>query len=170
MAIQSVKSIFIGVIATIVGGLILLWWVDLLPLQRVGDFTTDFKGRSHTFSFYSPQIKIYEGQNTMIEQSQRVYKDTLNSESATFIFWELTVNHPELGSDTPVNMLVVYKNGSGEELTRMNYEAVSKKGWAASMYTWGWGSETPGYWKNGNYTIELYYSGNLIASKPFFIL
>lgn len=171
MAIQSVKSILTGVVATVIGGIVLLWLIGIIPIeQTTSPLNESSLDQSKPFSFYSPVIKVFEGSGTIIEQSDRVYQDTFSASQLTYIYWELVVNHAELKEDVPVTILSVYRNDKGEELTRMNYESTSRKGWKASMYTWGWGSAQPGYWKSGEHVIELYYSGNLIGSKKFHIL
>jgi len=171
MAIQSVKSILIGVATTVIGGLLLLWWVGVIPQnQSLPSTNSGISNTTQAFSFHSPVIKNFEGNGDVIALSERFYQDTFNSKQANYIYWELVIRHSELKEDTPVTILSIYKNDKGEELARMNYEAVSLKGWKSSMFTWGWGSVESGYWKSGDHFIELYYSGNLIGSKKFHVL
>lgn len=176
MAAQSIKSVITGIVATFLGGILFVWFFDLGPfaapdpvedLSNVESITANEKKQS--FSFHSPEIKFYEADVDGTLKDQRVYRDTFSSAEARFIFWELIIKHKELTQDSDINLLVIYREPGGSEKARLNYEATSLAGWSSSAYTWGWGRSEPGTWLPGEHLLELYYQGNMLASRPFYI-
>lgn len=176
MAVQSVKSIITGIVATFLGGILFIWFFDLGPFSEPVpvDEKTNIEIKSdndkkQSFSFHSPKLQFYEADVDGAVRDQRVYLDTFSSEEARFVFWELEIKHKELTQDTDINLLVIFRESGGGEKARMNYEATSLAGWSSSVYTWGWGRSEPGVWLPGEHVLELYYQGNLLVSRSFYI-
>lgn len=177
MAVQSIKSVITGIVATFLGGILFIWFFDLGPFaeqspvedQNVAESSTDNDEKKQSFSFHSPEIKFYEADLEGTSKAARIYSDTFSSEEARFIFWELVIKHKELTQDSDISLLVIYRGPEGSETARLNYEATSLAGWSSSVYTWGWGRSEPGSWLPGKHVLELYYQGNMLASSPFYI-
>lgn len=177
MAVQSIKSVITGIVATFLGGILFVWFFGLGPFAEPGPIEdldngesfTDTDKKKQSFSFHSPEIKFYEADVDGTLKDQRIYHDTFLSAEARFIFWELLIKHKELTEDSDIHLLVIYRGPGGSEKARLNYEATSLAGWSSSAYTWGWGQSEPGSWLPGEHVLELYYQGNMLASRPFHI-
>ncbi len=172
MALNVAKSIFAGILATIVGGLILI-----VVLRQTGFFQNNTKEKelaqsteiAESFSFYSPKLTFFESGKAFQARELRVYSDSFPADTARYINWELNLKHAVLEKRTPVNFLVIYRHSDGKEFGRKQFDNFAEAGWSSSTYTWNWGAEEPGVWKPDTYTVEIFYKGNSVAKNQFVI-
>jgi hypothetical protein len=173
MALHVAKSLIGGILATVIGGLILI-----LILRQTG-FFKDQPGNeeeisqvadiAESFSFYSPVLTFFESGPEIPQQADRVYNDSFPASAARYINWELNLNHAELKKRTPVNFLVIYRHSDGTEFGKAQYDNFAEAGWSSSMYTWSWGADEPGVWKPDTYTVEIFYRGNSVVKNEFVV-
>lgn len=173
MAVHIAKSMITGIVATVVGGLILIF-----ILREMGFFHTNLSlvelseektELSNSFSFYSPELTFFESGAEVPDRQNRIYTDSFSASSARFINWELKLYHAVLEMRTPVSFLVVYAHSDGKEFGRAQYDNFAEAGWNSSLYSWSWGSNEAGVWKPDTYTVEIFYRGNSVIREQFVI-
>ncbi|MBK7427102.1 MAG: hypothetical protein IPI60_08750 [Saprospiraceae bacterium] len=173
MALHVAKSLIGGILATVIGGLILMY-----ILRQTGFFQDKSKDEveqiqvadiAESFSFYSPVLTFFESGPVIPHKANRVYADSFPASTARYINWELNLNHSELKKRTPVNFLVIYRHSDGSEFGRAQYDNFAEAGWSSSMYTWSWGADEPGVWKPDIYTVEIFYRGNSVVKNQFVV-
>jgi hypothetical protein len=181
MPVQSVKSIVSGVIATIIGGAILIFIYTKFGREKVvEDPVVDNQQvlagsdqkifYSDLLSFSNPIIKMYECGAERPPKEERKYTDVFQKKHTRYINWELTLSHQPLEQDVNVSILTTYLYSNGEVFASNNFDQIAKQGWEGSIYTWGWGWNDPGNWPLDTFTVECYIKGNLVAKTKFSII
>lgn len=174
---QTLKSFLGGIAATVIGGLLVFY---ILQRQGVLQPKGEAPERPQTvqqeepaeaidglFSYHSPTITFYESGDSTIGKEDRTYETRFDSQQARYINWELTLKYEPAGVRKRFQILAVFRKADGSEVARETLDTYIEKDWNESYHTWGWGSAEPGFWEKGNYTVELYMSGNKVIEGQF---
>lgn len=173
MAVHVAKSLIGGILATVIGGLILIFILRqtgfLGEKSEPEEEVIQVADIAESFSFFSPVLTFFESGPSIPHKANRVYADSFPASTARYINWELNLNHSELKKRTSVNFLVIYRHSDGTEFGRAQYDNFAEAGWSSSMYSWSWGADEPGIWNPDTYTVEIFYRGNLVISEKFVV-
>ncbi|MFC2165821.1 protein kinase [Acidobacteriota bacterium] len=115
------------------------------------------------------EVKFYEGGTNGVAYKQRVYSNRFASNNSRFVFWELHLKHPAPGRRVDFKVDAVWYNPDGSVFSRQTKSTYLEPDWKTSWHVYGSGWEKPGNWKPGNYRVDLFVKGKIIASASFAI-
>jgi len=112
-------------------------------------------------------VRFFESPKDMPAIGSRVYSTRFQSSSARYINWELELSFNSPGENLKAPIQIVWHGTNDEELTRQETNFDINSGTNSSRHAWGWGQQTPGYWKPGTYKLEFFDGGQKVASGAF---
>jgi len=131
------------------------------------EYYNEFNGKESTaFSISETEVANTDTDNNIISS----WNTTIYDFKTKYITPRITVNVKKSGTYniyvkfiTPTGLSTGSSSPSG-----YSYKSSIKMEAGTHTYTLsGWGSNTAGHWKKGNYRFEFYYEGNLIGKKEF---
>ncbi|MHC4535553.1 MAG: FecR family protein [Planctomycetota bacterium] len=113
---------------------------------------------------YVRAFELFEGGPK--HTGEREYKRRFSKAAARRIYWELTLDYPLSERDSDIDIKAVWKGQDikfPEQFVKFPLKAnMTRAGFAISM---GWNS--PGYWKPGIYSVDLFVNGQAVAGDLF---
>lgn len=132
-------------------------------IEDAGEKITDSKNPY----FNIEGVKLYEGQFDDVITEERKYYKTFSHTDTRYIHTEVLLKNLNKSRRWNCELFIKYYN-EARELKGMITKLVEvKKGTDNIFLAAGWGSNTPGSWRNGRYTVELVFMDRLIAAVPF---
>jgi SpoVK/Ycf46/Vps4 family AAA+-type ATPase len=108
-------------------------------------------------------VRLYEGQYDDVMEEDRTYFNTFSSEETRYIYSEIFLRNLVKEDNWHCELFVRFYNESRElkgQVTRLHNV---KKEDEVIKISAGWGANTKGSWKKGNYSIEVVFMDKLIA-------
>jgi len=166
------KGMIGGVLATVIGGLILLAIVrpfsgnggDSIPQET--PLVAATAPVPSGFSFHSPKLHFYASEQE-IPVAERRYQTRFSKDSLAYLNWELNISYTKKEGRIPFSIMAVYSHSDGSEFARQTLETYVDKGWSNSYHNWGWGWDKPGEWPKDTFTVALYIQGNMVKQGKF---
>ena len=115
-------------------------------------------------------LRFYETGDLTLRVNQRVYGDQFSSKTARYIYWQMDLNNLPLPEKVHMDFAAVYYGPDGSVINRQTSRFSDDEGGANSHYQWGIGEQQPGYWIQGEYWVELFVDGELVAAGGFQIV
>lgn len=114
-------------------------------------------------------LNFFEGGRHGVPYGEREYNSYFEQHSTRFIYYELGLSYDTPGKRINFILEVVYSNRNGSVIERFNQEHYVDSNWTSSYHCSGWGWPNPGFWPEGQYTVEIYNSvnGKFITSGIF---
>jgi hypothetical protein len=174
--VEHLKGMFGGILATVIGGLILL--AIIRPFSSKGESTPGVQEETTEeepeteytpFSFYSPKLRFYASGEDIPDLDKRRYQTRFAKDSLAYLNWELNLSYGKAKKRMPFSVMAVYYHANGDEFARQTLETYADKDWENSYHNWGWGWDKPGEWPKDTFTVELYIRGNMVKKGAFVV-
>jgi len=133
-------------------------------VEDVGDFSLMEDNNSYV-SLHS--LKLYEGQYDDVLEEDRTYMVAFSSEESRYIYAEIKLDNKILEDNWHCELFVKFYNESRElkgQVVRLHNVRKEDK---IIKVTAGWGANTKGSWKQGQYSIEVVFMDRLLAVVYF---
>ncbi len=112
-------------------------------------------------------LKLYEGQYDDVLEEDRAYMTAFSSEESRYIYAEIKLDNKILEDNWHCELFVKFYNESRElkgQVVRLHNVRKEDK---VIKVTAGWGANTKGSWKQGQYSIEVVFMDKLLAVVYF---
>ncbi len=117
--------------------------------------------------FNLKSVRLYEGKYDDVIEEERKYFKVFSGEETKYIYSEIILENNFIDKDWFLELFVKYYNEAKELKGQVvKLQSVGKDDDLIKI-TAGWGSNTPGSWRFGNYTVDIIFLDTLIASVPF---
>lgn len=133
-------------------------------VEDVGDFSL-LEDSNPYVSLHS--LKLYEGQYDDVLEEDRTYMVAFSSEESRYIYTEIKLDNKILEDNWHCELFVKFYNESRElkgQVVRLHNVRKEDK---IIKVTAGWGANTKGSWKQGQYSIEVVFMDKLLAVVYF---
>lgn len=133
-------------------------------VEDVGDFSL-LEDSNPYVSLHS--LKLYEGQYDDVLEEDRIYMVAFSSEESRYIYTEIKLDNKILEDNWHCELFVKFYNESRElkgQVVRLHNVRKEDK---IIKVTAGWGANTKGSWKQGQYSIEVVFMDKLLAVVYF---
>lgn len=133
-------------------------------VEDVGDFSL-LEDSNPYVSLHS--LKLYEGQYDDVLEEDRTYMIAFSSEESRYIYTEIKLDNKILEDNWHCELFVKFYNESRElkgQVVRLHNVRKEDK---IIKVTAGWGANTKGSWKQGQYSIEVVFMDKLLAVVYF---
>jgi len=117
-------------------------------------------------------VKFFElGKGNVPPEAQRNYANAFSQPVARYIGWEIEISMSPRSEDLEYTMETVWSKPDGSVLLRQTLPTKVNKDWTGiNQVNGGFGSEDPGTWQPGTYTVDFIVNQNKIASGKFTIV
>ena len=112
-------------------------------------------------------LKLYEGQYDDVNDDDRIYMRSFNSEDTRYIYLEMKFNNLYKDVEWQGEFFAKFINQNRELKGQVTRLRKIKKNEDSIVLTAGWGSNVKGSWKPGDYQIDLMFLDQLLATVPF---
>ncbi len=112
-------------------------------------------------------LRLYEGQYDDVNEDDRIYMKSFNSEETRYIYLEMRFNNMFPSVEWQTEFFAKFFNQNRELKGQVTRLRKIKKSEESIILTAGWGSNVKGSWKPGTYQIDLMFLDKLLASVPF---
>jgi len=112
-------------------------------------------------------LRLYEGQYDDVNEDDRIYMKSFNSEETRYIYLEMRFNNLYKEKEWQSEFFAKFINQNKELKGQVTRLRKIKKNEDSIVLTAGWGSNVKGSWKPGTYQIDLMFLDKLLASIPF---
>ena len=112
-------------------------------------------------------LKLYEGQYDDVNDDDRIYMRSFNSEDTRYIYLEMKFNNLYKEVEWQGEFFAKFINQNRELKGQVTRLRKIKKNEDSIVLTAGWGSNVKGSWKPGDYQIDLMFLDQLLATVPF---
>ncbi len=112
-------------------------------------------------------LRLYEGQYDDVNEDDRIYMKSFNSEETRYIYLEMRFNNLFKSAEWQGEFFAKFFNQNRElkgQVTRLRKIKLNEESF---ILTAGWGSNVKGSWKPGEYQIDLMFLDKLLATIPF---
>ena len=111
-------------------------------------------------------LKLYESSFAGLDKGYRQYLRFFDGSVVRYLNFEVNLSYPFQHASQSFDIeWVYYLNGSRDSGSVSKFSTF--QGSTGSSHTAGWGANLPGTWYPGNYVLELYSEGVLIATGEF---
>ncbi len=149
-------------------------WEAWMDGQKVGakyfyieDTGTEWENVENNPYFNLRSVKLYEGKYDDVLEEERKYLKVMSSEETRYVYSEIILENNFMGKDWFLELFIKYYNEARELKGQVvKLQSVGKEDDLIKI-TAGWGSNTPGSWRYGNYMVDIIFLNTLIASVPF---
>ena len=118
--------------------------------------------------FEIDEIRLFESGREGLPSNERVYLKTFASAITRYINIEMKLKNLHTHEDAfPLELQFQFYNDSGQQKAFMSYFKIFEKKPNTITLDTGFGSDTPGYWYDDNYTLEVVFMDQMIAVVPF---
>ncbi len=112
-------------------------------------------------------LKLYEGQYDDVMEEDRTYMKVFSSEESRYIYSEIVLTNKIKDDNWHCELFVKFYNESRELKGQVTRLQNVKKDDDLIRISAGWGANTKGSWKQGNYSIEVVFMDKLVAVVYF---
>ncbi len=117
------------------------------------------------FNFKS--LRLYEGKYDDVIENEREYLKVFSHEETRYIYAEIILENKYLSNDWFLEMFVKFNNEAKELKGHISKLVEINRTENEIKITAGWGSNSPGSWRKGKYTLDLVFLDKLVATLPF---
>src|SRR5258706_6709658 len=129
--------------------------------------TTQPLGRNYKFK----HIKFYAFTESLADE-KKPYRKILEQEEITYLYWEIALFNKKYDEADWKATLVTkcYKVDEGRiEMCNIPAELNVTKDTDIYYYSYGWGTDSPGYWRAGIYNWEVYIDNELAGTDTMYV-
>jgi len=149
-------------------------WEAWIDGKKVGvkyfyieDTGTEWESVESNPYFNLKSVRLYEGKYDDVIEEERKYLKSMSSEETRYVYSEIVLENNFIGKDWFLELFVKYYNEARELKGQVvKLQSVGKDDDLIKISA-GWGSNTPGSWRFGNYIVDIIFLNTLIASVPF---
>ncbi len=114
------------------------------------------------------EIRLFESDSEGLSQDQRVYLNKFNAATTRYINVELKIKVLlENPIEFPLELQFNFYNDAGQQKAFMSYYKEIRSLSNTFLLDTGFGADSPGYWFEDKYTVEVIFMDQLIAVVPF---
>ena len=118
--------------------------------------------------FQIEEVHLFESAREGLPQKDRVYLKTFASAITRYINIEMQLQNLRTDEEFfPLELQFHFYNDSGQQKAFMSYFKIFKDKPKKITLDTGFGADTPGYWYDDNYTLEVIFMDQMIAVIPF---
>jgi len=114
------------------------------------------------------EIRLFESNSKGLPKEKRLYLNKFNAATTRYINVELKIkllqDHP---IEFPLELQFNFYNDAGQQKAFMSYYKEIRSLSDTFLLDTGYGADTPGYWFEDKYTLEVIFMDELIAVIPF---
>lgn len=114
------------------------------------------------------EIRLFESAAKGLPKEERVYLNSFNAATTRYVNVELKIKllqeHP---IEFPLELQFNFYNDAGQQKAFMSYYKEIRSLSDTFLLDTGYGADTPGYWFEDKYTLEVIFMDELIAVVPF---
>lgn len=111
-------------------------------------------------------LLFFEDSMDTTNQKDRDFRFSFDADSARAIYWHLNMKHPEAGKNIPFRIDEIWYR-DGKLISKQSLDTSIDGDWISSYHYDGWGYQSPGQWKLGAYSVDLFVNGVKITSGFF---
>lgn len=116
------------------------------------------------------RIRFFEGARALPSLRDRQYATQFDSATARSIYTEIGLAYPPATQAVALTVECGYTAPAGAVTGTARVEVRADAGWELSVHAGGAGSDTPGSWAPGSYTVACRFANRVIATGRFEIL
>jgi len=125
-------------------------------------------GEENNPYFDLKEIRLFESDSKGLLKDQRVYLNKFNAATTRYINIELKIKVlQENPVEFPLELQFNFYNDAGQQKAFMSYYKEIRSLSDTFLLDTGYGADTPGYWFEDKYTVEVIFMDELIAVVPF---
>jgi len=150
------------------------YWEIWIDNQKVGtkyfyieDFSNYGFDRNISKEVFVQNVKLYEGHYDDVPEDQRTYYTKFSSAETRYIYAEIELGNNVVNDDWRCELFVKFFNAANDlkgQVVRLHHV---KKDTKTFLITAGWGSNTMGSWKEGRYSIDIFYMESFMGTIYF---
>lgn len=113
-------------------------------------------------------FKMFSGDKKIPARGKRKYKSdyAFKRSKTKFIYYELNLTHPQVSQKTTLNFSnTIYLNN--EVFVEHSFQSYVMPEWTNSTHSAGLGQAKTGYWKKGDYRIDIDVNNHYLGSRHF---
>ncbi len=133
-------------------------------VEDVGENSAD-----ENLYFKIDSISLFEGQYDAPSDSEKVYYREFSAQETKYIYADISVENLIPNGTWHLEIFAKFYNEARELKGQVTKLVKVKESEKLIQISAGWGSNTPGSWRPGNYTMELIFLDKLIADVSFVI-
>jgi len=112
-------------------------------------------------------LKLYEGQYDDVNKDDRRYLKAFSTSETGYIYTELSFVNNLPDQNWHCEFFVKFYNESRELKGQSTKLTLVKEGERELIITAGWGSNNKGSWREGDYSVDIFFGQQLIATAHF---
>jgi uncharacterized protein YgiM (DUF1202 family) len=112
-------------------------------------------------------LRFFESGYNLSPYGQRIYGIRFSGSAITYLGWELNLEHEPPNSRYQFVVKAVWRNPDGSILAQQTLQTYIESDWTTSHHGTGWGFKSPGTWKAGTYSVDVYIEDRKFASGSF---
>lgn len=133
----------------------------------VEDFGTGLKKDTRFLPVRLKSLRLYEGQYDDVIEEERKYLTTFSNNETRYIYTEIHLENISANENWHCEFFVKFYNQARELKGQVVRLHNIRKGENTIKITAGWGANTTGSWKNGEYSVEVIFMDSLLAMVDF---
>ena len=110
------------------------------------------------------KVQLYEGQYDDVNENERQYLQAFSTEETRYVYSELAFENIYTKADWHFELFIKFYNEAKELKGQVTRLQLVKKEDQFINITAGWGSNVKGSWKEGDYTIEVVFMDECLAT------
>ncbi len=146
-------------------------WIDgeMVSLKY---FYIEDAGQSWSFAEKNPffdvkSLRLYEGKYDDVLEEERRYMKVFSREETRYIYAEVVLENNMVNVDWYLELFVKFNNEAKELKGQVSKLVQISSSENEIKITAGWGSNAPGSWRNGKYSLDIVFFNKLVATIPF---
>lgn len=112
-------------------------------------------------------LRLYEGHYDDVMEEERMYMTTFSAEETRYVYAEIVLNNILKADDWHCELFFKFYNESRELKGQVIRLQSVKRGEESIKVTAGWGANSKGSWKNGQFSLEVVFMDKLLALIHF---
>lgn len=112
-------------------------------------------------------LRLYEGHYDDVMEEERMYMTTFSAEETRYVYAEIVLNNILKADDWHCELFFKFYNESRELKGQVIRLQSVKRGEDSIKVTAGWGANSKGSWKNGQFSLEVVFMDKLLALIHF---
>jgi uncharacterized protein len=112
-------------------------------------------------------VRFFESGRTLVAPANRRYANRFSASGTRYVCWELHLTYGTRATPGSFPVEAVWYGPDGAVKKRQLLEVKMNAGWSGSSHAFGWGNENGRSFTSGQYRIDFFTGGQLIASASF---
>ncbi len=115
-------------------------------------------------------VRLFSGGPKISEIKQRRYSDVFSRQSLTYLYFEAKIDNLLYQSESHTLLVTAVLKRPDRSQKEYRWRNVINQNSAKATLTGGMGFSTPGQWKSGQYTIQLFFGSKEMKTIEFWVV